>query len=250
MALSCLGMLFSSVAAFFCCRVTSIVEARRNAFSPREYMTKVVPGESLCLVSLFDLVFWSGERKWEEVSTKKKKEKERKKQRSRSFSLSLLSRNLKKKKKKKKVGLLMALTLHFGNVVYLHLTVSFIQMLKAFTPVVTMAALFAAGLEKPRRDLVGAVAAIAGGTALASAGEVNLSYVGVACMAASEAFEAARLVLTQTLLGANGPRSLGPVEGLLYLAPACSAWLLLGSAVMELPAMRREGAWGVVMVRA
>jgi hypothetical protein len=32
----------------------------------------------------------------------------------------------------------MALTLHFGNVVYLHLTVSFIQMLKAFTPVVTM----------------------------------------------------------------------------------------------------------------
>ena len=36
------------------------------------------------------------------------------------------------------VGLLMALTLHFGNVVYLFLTVSFIQMLKAFTPVVTM----------------------------------------------------------------------------------------------------------------
>lgn len=48
-------------------------------------------------------------------------------------------------KKKKKlshttnlVGLLMALTLHFGNVVYLYLTVSFIQMLKALTPVVTM----------------------------------------------------------------------------------------------------------------
>ena len=29
------------------------------------------------------------------------------------------------------VGLFMALTLHFGNVVYLYLTVSFIQMLKA-----------------------------------------------------------------------------------------------------------------------
>ena len=28
------------------------------------------------------------------------------------------------------VGLFMALTLHFGNVVYLYLTVSFIQMLK------------------------------------------------------------------------------------------------------------------------
>lgn len=45
MALSCLGMLFSSVAAFFCCRVTNLVEARRNAFSTREYLTKVVPGE-------------------------------------------------------------------------------------------------------------------------------------------------------------------------------------------------------------
>ena len=45
MALSCLGMLFSSVAAFFCCRMTNLVEARRNAFSPREYLTKVVPGE-------------------------------------------------------------------------------------------------------------------------------------------------------------------------------------------------------------
>ena len=28
------------------------------------------------------------------------------------------------------VGLFMALTLHFGNLVYLHLTVAFIQMLK------------------------------------------------------------------------------------------------------------------------
>ena len=45
MALSCLGMLFSSVAAFFCCRVTNIVEARRNAFSTREYLTRVMPGE-------------------------------------------------------------------------------------------------------------------------------------------------------------------------------------------------------------
>lgn len=50
MALSCLGMLFSSVAAFFCCRVTNLVEARRNAFSPREYLTKVVPGAFLYFV--------------------------------------------------------------------------------------------------------------------------------------------------------------------------------------------------------
>lgn len=32
------------------------------------------------------------------------------------------------------VGFFMALTLHFGNIVYLYLTVSFIQMLKVLSP--------------------------------------------------------------------------------------------------------------------
>jgi hypothetical protein len=56
----------------------------------------------------------------------------------------------------------MALTLHFGNLVYLHLTVSFIQMLKAFTPIITMLFLFAAGarLEGGNRELHGMGAAL------------------------------------------------------------------------------------------
>jgi hypothetical protein len=47
------------------------------------------------------------------------------------------------------VGFFMAATLWAGNLVYLYLSVSFIQMLKAFTPVITMVALFIAGLEVP-----------------------------------------------------------------------------------------------------
>jgi len=47
------------------------------------------------------------------------------------------------------VGLFMALTLWTGNEVYLYLSVAFIQMLKAFTPVITMMALFIARLEDP-----------------------------------------------------------------------------------------------------
>jgi hypothetical protein len=47
------------------------------------------------------------------------------------------------------VGFFMAATLWAGNLVYLYLSVSFIQMLKAFTPVITMFALFLAGLEMP-----------------------------------------------------------------------------------------------------
>lgn len=47
------------------------------------------------------------------------------------------------------VGFFMAATLWAGNLVYLYLSVSLIQMLKAFTPVITMLALFIARLETP-----------------------------------------------------------------------------------------------------
>jgi hypothetical protein len=45
------------------------------------------------------------------------------------------------------VGFFNATTLMFGNAVYMYLTVAFIQMLKAFTPVITMAGLYLASLE-------------------------------------------------------------------------------------------------------
>lgn len=98
------------------------------------------------------------------------------------------------------IGLLMALTLLFGNLSYLYLTVAFIQILKAFTPVITMGALFLAGLETPTARLVASVVVIAIGTAIAAAGELNFSLLGVVIMMLSEVFEAARLVLTQKLL--------------------------------------------------
>ncbi|GAB4814468.1 hypothetical protein N2152v2_001514 [Parachlorella kessleri] len=144
------------------------------------------------------------------------------------------------------VGLFMALTLHFGNLVYLYLTVSFIQMLKAFTPIITMIALFAARLESPTRRLIVSVSFIALGTALASVGEVNLSTTGILIMFLSEAFEAIRLVMTQVLLVGL---KFHPIEGLLYLAPACTFWLLLGSACLEFPRMAQSGAFLLMLQR-
>lgn len=46
------------------------------------------------------------------------------------------------------VGLCLALNLAFGNTAYTYLSVSFIQMLKAFTPAVVMALGVICGLEK------------------------------------------------------------------------------------------------------
>ena len=63
-----------------------------------------------------------------------------------------------------------------------------------------MIALFMTALEVPTRQLISSVMLIAVGTAIASYGEVNFSIIGVACMFASESFEATRLVMTQIVL--------------------------------------------------
>ncbi|CAL8465208.1 g4743 [Coccomyxa elongata] len=186
MALSCLGMLFSSVASYIACRVIKVVEVNR-VLTWRFYFARILP-----------------------------------------------------------VGFFMALTLHFGNIVYLYLTVSFIQMLKAFTPIITMLALFVARLEDPSQRLIVAVLLIALGTAMASYGEVNMSWLGLTFMFASETFEAIRLVMTQMLLVGL---KFHPIEGLMYLAPACSLWLLLGIALVEWPRMAAENALGLIAAK-
>ena len=56
---------------------------------------------------------------------------------------------------------------------------------QAFTPVITMIALFIARLEDPSQRLVTAVLLIALGTAMASYGELNLSWLGLTCSSTS-----------------------------------------------------------------
>lgn len=141
------------------------------------------------------------------------------------------------------VGFFMGATLYTGNVVYLYLTVAFIQMLKAFTPVITMICLFLARLEDPTSRMIASVLLTAGGTALAAYGEVNMSFVGIAFMMASETAESIRLVMTQWLLTGH---KFHPIEGLMYLAPACCLWLTLGAAVLEFPVIMSTNALSIV----
>ena len=112
------------------------------------------------------------------------------------------------------VGIFGALTLNFGNRVYLYLGVSLIQMLKAFTPVMTLLLMMLAGLSRPTPLLAASVFMLSVGTAVAAyGGGTSYSYIGLGCMFLAELFEAAKLVLVQILL-ASGGFKFSVIEGL------------------------------------
>ena len=63
------------------------------------------------------------------------------------------------------IGAFAAISLALGNYTYLYLSVSFIQMLKAAVPCVTMIVLVGTGLERPHRMTVLGVSILTFGTA-------------------------------------------------------------------------------------
>jgi len=137
------------------------------------------------------------------------------------------------------VGLCMAFMFYCGNRAYLFLSVSFVQMLKTATPVVTMVVMVLFKLERPTLRLTGALLLLVSGTALASFGELAFSWLGVTIMLLSEVADALRLVTTQLLLSSSPWH---PIEALMYLAPACAACLLVGVLLLEWQEMQAQGA--------
>jgi len=121
------------------------------------------------------------------------------------------------------VGLMACLAMASGNSTYLYLTVSFIEILKGFTPVVTIMVQAVFGQAFPRPIAGLAVLMISLGTAISSYGEMELNLVGVSLMLASVYCEAIRLMLTQRLLQ---DMRMHVLVTLYYLAPATLLWLL------------------------
>jgi drug/metabolite transporter (DMT)-like permease len=121
------------------------------------------------------------------------------------------------------VGLLASLAMALGNSTYLYLTVAFIEILKGFTPVVTIMvqALFGQGFPRPSVGV--AVLMISVGTSISSFGEIDLNPLGVTLMLGSIYSEAMRLMLTQRLLQ---DLRLHVLETLYFVAPATLFWLL------------------------
>lgn len=141
------------------------------------------------------------------------------------------------------LGLLSAATIATGNSVYLYLSVSFTQMLKALTPVYILICLAAFKVEFPTRQAVFAVCLISLGTIVSSLGELRFSLTGFLLQTAADLFEGSRLVLIQMLLSDNG---LSPVESLYYIYPATGFSQFLMVLLYERSAVTDPKNWKLV----
>ncbi|KAK4053958.1 hypothetical protein OIO90_003795 [Microbotryomycetes sp. JL221] len=126
------------------------------------------------------------------------------------------------------VGLLFSASLVLSNWVYLRLTVSFIQMIKAFTPVSVLLVSAAFGLKTLNQKILSIVGVICFGVAIASYGEIQFELWGFLIQVLAIGIESCRLVLVQILLQGFG---LDPMASLYYTAPVC----LVVNAMLLLP---------------
>ncbi|KAG5635670.1 hypothetical protein H0H81_010446 [Sphagnurus paluster] len=117
------------------------------------------------------------------------------------------------------IGVLFSGSLILSNTAYLYLSVSYIQMLKAFTPVAILLISWTFRLQDPNKKLAVIVLMISSGVALASHGELRFHLGGFLVQAGAVVFEASRLVLIQILLH---NLKMDPLVSLHYYAPVCA----------------------------
>ncbi|ODV92510.1 hypothetical protein CANCADRAFT_43119 [Tortispora caseinolytica NRRL Y-17796] len=124
------------------------------------------------------------------------------------------------------IGICFNFSLIFNNQAYLYLSVAFIQMLKATTPVAVLLVSYATRVEAFNLRTLLNVSIIVIGVMIASYGEIAFSLVGFLFQISGIAFEATRLVMVGQLL--NGPNlKMNPLVSLYYFAPICGFFLII-----------------------
>ncbi|OJJ83255.1 uncharacterized protein ASPGLDRAFT_152043 [Aspergillus glaucus CBS 516.65] len=144
------------------------------------------------------------------------------------------------------IGLMFSLSLICGNLSYLYLSVSFIQMLKATNAVATLVATWAFGIAPANLRTLGNVFAIVVGVAIASFGEIKFDMFGFLVQVGGIIFEALRLVMVQRLLS-SAEFKMDPLVSLYYYAPACAVTNGVVTLFTELPRMTMADIYGLGM---
>lgn len=142
------------------------------------------------------------------------------------------------------IGVFFSLSLICGNLTYLYLSVAFIQMLKATTPVAVLIASWALGVSQPSLKQFLNVSAIVVGVIIASIGELDFVLIGVLLQLAGVMFEALRLTMVQRLL--NSPDlKMDPLVSVYYFAPVCAILNGIVALAWEVPKVTMDQVYHV-----
>ncbi|OAA76281.1 DUF250 domain membrane protein [Akanthomyces lecanii RCEF 1005] len=131
------------------------------------------------------------------------------------------------------IGVFFSASLILSNVAYLYLSVSFIQMLKATTPMAVLLAGWALGVSQPTLKQAANVSVIVFGVIIASFGEIDFVLAGFVIQLGGVMFEALRLTMVQRLL--SGDLKMDPLVSLYYFAPVCAALNAVIALLTEVP---------------
>lgn len=142
------------------------------------------------------------------------------------------------------IGLMFSLSLICGNLAYLYLSVAFIQMLKATTPVAVLLSSWSMGISQPSLKVFLNVSAIVVGVIIASIGEIKFVMFGFLIQIAGIAFEAIRLTMVQRLLS-SAEYKMDPLVSLYYFAPVCATMNFLVAIFWEVPKVSMEEVYHV-----
>eukprot|EP00873_Tetraselmis_striata_P022470 jgi/Tetstr1/442734/TSEL_030823.t1 len=140
------------------------------------------------------------------------------------------------------IAALYALVLWTSNSAYLYLSVSFIQMLKASSPVSVFVVSCLFGVDSFTWSRMGNMCFVGLGILIASVGEVNFVVTGVIFQVLAIVLESCRLTLVQILLQRRGLK-LNPITTLYYVAPCCFVCLLPLFFFLEMPLMQAATDW-------
>ncbi|KAH7165203.1 triose-phosphate transporter family-domain-containing protein [Dactylonectria macrodidyma] len=132
------------------------------------------------------------------------------------------------------IGIMFSFSLICGNMAYLYLSVSFIQMLKATNAVATLLATWAFRIAPPNVKVLGNVSVIVMGIIIASFGEIKFDLTGFIYQVSGILFEALRLVMVQRLLS-SAEFKMDPLVSLYYYAPACAVTNGIFTLFIEIP---------------
>jgi hypothetical protein len=142
------------------------------------------------------------------------------------------------------IGVFFSLSLICGNLAYLYLSVAFIQMLKATTPVAVLISGWLLGVSQPNLKQFLNVSAIVVGVIIASIGEIDFVLVGFLIQLAGVMFEATRLTMVQRLLN-SADFKMDPLVSVYYFAPVCAVMNGLVALFWEVPKVSMAEVYNV-----